>query len=319
MDLGDHRDVGARVERLDRGAHPCAAGADDEDVVLAFHRLGRYRKPPPAGVVTRRRYARPVRAALSLLAAVAVGCSGGSEPVGTAATVPHVDVSEVATPVLGATARERRLLRKAIADFGGTHVRRFRFEPPDFYGRPGRRDLLLVGEARGSLRAAWETWVLAPEHSRRARAAGAREVVGLATGMRYSFPVGPSRPGARATGADARELAVDVAAAARAAGARLVEATVHRPRGLAVAIVLQVDDPAAFLHDRLERLDAVLPRLDELDGRFVAVLDASGRRAYVAMSSARGSTGGGWVDPRLRGCLPYPTSGVMSAPPPCPL
>ena len=31
------RDVRARVERLDRGAHAGAAGADDEDVVLRLH------------------------------------------------------------------------------------------------------------------------------------------------------------------------------------------------------------------------------------------------------------------------------------------
>ena len=39
VELRDDADVGARVERLDRGAHACAAGADDEHVVLRFHRL----------------------------------------------------------------------------------------------------------------------------------------------------------------------------------------------------------------------------------------------------------------------------------------
>ena len=33
------RDVGARVERLDRRAHAGAAGADDEHVVLRVHAL----------------------------------------------------------------------------------------------------------------------------------------------------------------------------------------------------------------------------------------------------------------------------------------
>jgi hypothetical protein len=42
MNLGDQRDVGARVMRLDSGAHACAAGTDDEDVVLGFHYVGRY-------------------------------------------------------------------------------------------------------------------------------------------------------------------------------------------------------------------------------------------------------------------------------------
>ena len=40
------RDVGARVERLDRRAHARAAGPDDEDVVLGLHRQGRYRSVP---------------------------------------------------------------------------------------------------------------------------------------------------------------------------------------------------------------------------------------------------------------------------------
>ena len=63
MDLGDDGDVGARVERLDGGAHARAAGADDEDVVLRFHRQGSYTKRlvervraggPPGGPPRRR-------------------------------------------------------------------------------------------------------------------------------------------------------------------------------------------------------------------------------------------------------------------------
>jgi len=37
VDLGEKRDAGARVECLDGGAHPRAAGADHEDIVLAVH------------------------------------------------------------------------------------------------------------------------------------------------------------------------------------------------------------------------------------------------------------------------------------------
>ena len=37
VDLRDERDVGARVERLDGGAHTRAAGPDDEHVVLRVH------------------------------------------------------------------------------------------------------------------------------------------------------------------------------------------------------------------------------------------------------------------------------------------
>jgi hypothetical protein len=37
MDLGDERDVSARVVSLDGCAHTGATGADDEDVVLGFH------------------------------------------------------------------------------------------------------------------------------------------------------------------------------------------------------------------------------------------------------------------------------------------
>ena len=42
MDLGDDGDVGAHVERLDGGAHPRAAAAHDQDVVLRVHGIGRY-------------------------------------------------------------------------------------------------------------------------------------------------------------------------------------------------------------------------------------------------------------------------------------
>jgi hypothetical protein len=38
VELRDHRDVRAGVERLDRGAHAGAACADYENVVLSDHR-----------------------------------------------------------------------------------------------------------------------------------------------------------------------------------------------------------------------------------------------------------------------------------------
>src|SRR6266496_2236559 len=44
VDLGEESDVGTCVESLDRGAHSCAAGTDDQHVVLRLHVLGRYRK-----------------------------------------------------------------------------------------------------------------------------------------------------------------------------------------------------------------------------------------------------------------------------------
>jgi len=54
MDLRDQRDVGARVMSLDGCAHAGATGADDEDVVLGFHYVGRYPIRPRLSV-------RPVR------------------------------------------------------------------------------------------------------------------------------------------------------------------------------------------------------------------------------------------------------------------
>ena len=40
MELRDDRDVGTCVVCLDRGAHACAAGSDDQDVVGRFHESG---------------------------------------------------------------------------------------------------------------------------------------------------------------------------------------------------------------------------------------------------------------------------------------
>jgi hypothetical protein len=40
VELGDDGDVRAGVVCLDRGAHPCAAGSDDQDVVRRFHESG---------------------------------------------------------------------------------------------------------------------------------------------------------------------------------------------------------------------------------------------------------------------------------------
>jgi hypothetical protein len=51
VNLGEKRDVGACVESLDCGPHPCAAGTDDEHVVLRFHVFGRYRMRSTLGFV----------------------------------------------------------------------------------------------------------------------------------------------------------------------------------------------------------------------------------------------------------------------------
>jgi hypothetical protein len=41
VQLRDHADGRACVVCLDGGAHPCAAGTDDQDIVARFHRGGR--------------------------------------------------------------------------------------------------------------------------------------------------------------------------------------------------------------------------------------------------------------------------------------
>ena len=46
VELRDDRDVRARVVRLDRRAHACAARPDHEYVVLRVHLRGRYRIGP---------------------------------------------------------------------------------------------------------------------------------------------------------------------------------------------------------------------------------------------------------------------------------
>jgi hypothetical protein len=51
VDLGEKRDIRACVESLDCGPHSCAAGTDDQHVVLRFHLLGRYRNSMSCGFV----------------------------------------------------------------------------------------------------------------------------------------------------------------------------------------------------------------------------------------------------------------------------
>ena len=62
VDLGDHRHVGADVERFDGRAHARAAGTDDEHVVLGVHRLGRYRMTEALRFVTDAAWGRGVAA-----------------------------------------------------------------------------------------------------------------------------------------------------------------------------------------------------------------------------------------------------------------
>src|SRR5215211_6085192 len=75
VDLRDHRDVRAGVERLDRRAHSGTAGTDDEDVVLGLHRKRSYtnRSPGCGGNALRMR---PILLATLVLTVALAGCGG---------------------------------------------------------------------------------------------------------------------------------------------------------------------------------------------------------------------------------------------------
>ena len=102
-----------------------------------------------------------------------------------------------------------------------------------------------------------------------------------------------------------------------ATGARTTELSVFKPHALAVAIRLQVNDAATFLHYRLRSfLLQASKHQARYEGLYIEVDDAHG----AAWTSAETRLGGiRQVRPTLRGCDPFPTpTPGPSQTPPCP-
>jgi len=273
---------------------------------------------------------RPVKAlgaAVALgLACVALGCAGDDEEDAPRGRVQPRLVAEIA--IEGGSPRERGLLRAVVSGTDRTTLRRVLIGPVQ-----GRRKADSGGSAvplsftavpGPGIRRQWDEWIVAGAFSRRLLAAGLPAEVD-ATSRAGAFTARPKlegQPDPRPLGR--RQVSAIVKAtraAAKQSGGEVARLEVHRPYGVAVALVLSSRDPAGFLKARLRplmtRLDRQRPRLE---GLYLAVLDETRRLALEWASWTRNPAGSYWVRHDLAECSPIEQSAPPGTEPPpdCP-
>jgi hypothetical protein len=236
--------------------------------------------------------------------------SPGDEP-----TLVNVPPNDVSTQIVGAFAQQKELLLSALAGVGDRRIARITVAKADaewgvadgigldFTPRSGAAD---------DLRMSWEAQLVGDAFAQRSRELGLAPVAYISI-PGSSSGLGEGRP--PVTEKEARAFVERLKAEAERAGAKVREVELLKPLGYAVAVTVEVSDPATFLDQRapdmFKRLGKPPP---DYDLRFV---DSNG--GVVSENWNAGSGGSVWVRGDLEGCSPYLVSHpVMYDPPACP-
>jgi hypothetical protein len=259
------------------------------------------------------------------LALAAAGCFSDDQEASPGRLPPKLSDAPV---VEGGPPRERALMRRVVRGMQKTTLTRIAIGR--LKGRrktDGRRAVpISFASVRGaSVRRQWDEWIVAGAFSRRLQAAGLPAVVD-ATGRAGGFTARPKlrgQPDPRPLSRGQQTAIVrGVRNATRQSGGDVVRLEVHRPYGVAVALVLAAADPARFLKEKLrplmQKLDVHRPRLE---GLYLAVLDDSRRLAVEWGSWTRNPAGSYWVRRDLANCSPIKQSEPPGTEPPpaCPV
>jgi hypothetical protein len=254
------------------------------------------------------------------LACVAGGCSGDDQETPQGRAQPRL-VAEIA--VQGGSRRERDLLLAVARGMGRTTLARI-----SIGSAGGRRNtavpVAFTASPGPSVRRQWDEWIVAGAFSRRLLSAGLpAEVDGSSQAGRFTArPRLKGQPDPRPLGR--RQVSVmtkAIRAAAKQSGGEVARLEVHRPYGVAVALVVASRDPASFLKTRLRRLMASLDRhRSRLEGLYLAVLDETRRLALEWGSWTRNPAGNYWVRHDLVECSPIEQTAPPGSeePPDCP-
>lgn len=263
--------------------------------------------------------------AVILLSVAFTGCTiGGSEKHNAALTVVSGDPEAVQTTIVGASPRQEQVLREILAGVGATSIRRITVKRAGKEFRPHPRNAVGVAfQGRGGFESYyWRSWIVGQAFAHRSQHEDLPSVVYVATEGEWSR-VSPrrSRPAPPLTADEREQLADSVSEEAVHAGAELRSLQVFRPYGTAIAIVFEVPDPARFLAERYERLQARIWRLVERfpAGFMVSVHDPEGRMARSGFNIS-GSLGASTAARKYEGCTRLGLSTPLGyRPPPCPI
>lgn len=261
-------------------------------------------------------------AAFVFLVLVVAGCGSsapGNEPEPVEANRP----SNVTTKIVGASAAQTELLHEILAGVDSEQIDQIVVRPPEPGWRPfpdGAVEVALSGPEGNE--AAWERWLVAGAFSDRSHDLHLPvvEVVswnedGSRLGARSMVPApdGDQPPGESAHGI--RDAAAD-------AGAEVRRIRVVRPWGTALAVSLEVEDPASFLVRRYPRYVKATSAIERRfpDGSSLEIYDRNGQLILLTQRAERVSASGTYVKPELEGCASILRSRPLGyRVPPCPV
>jgi hypothetical protein len=232
--------------------------------------------------------------------------------------------SGIDTPIVGGSPEQHAALREILAGIGPTSIERIEIETfgPNYEIAVS----FSVAGGRKNFRGEWEAWLVAGIFRDAADARGLPAVLVVETnsdGVRLGrrVPAEPPPP-PEAVPQAAQALAATVQEAAAESGSELVDFSILAPAGLAFAVTLKTDHPAAFLK---ERLNAFLERFDDrfrqYEGAYFRVVDEAGETVWLLATTTRITRAAhGVTRPELRGCDPIPSfpTAHVTPPPPCP-
>lgn len=259
------------------------------------------------------------------LGCLVAGCSDDDEETPQGRPQPKL-MAHIA--VQGGSPRERDLLRTVARGMDRTTLQRISIGPVT-----GRRrsdsggtavPVAFTATPGPSVRRQWDEWIVAGAFSRRLLVAGLPAEVdgssragGFTARPRLKGQPDPKSLGRRQVSA----IVKAIRAAAKQSGGKVARLEVHRPHGVAVALVVASNDPAGFLKTRLRRLMASLDRQrPRLEGLYLAVLDDTRRLALEWGSWTRNPAGDYWVRHDLVECSPIEQTAPPGSeePPDCP-
>lgn len=245
-------------------------------------------------------------------------------------SIETMPASEVTTAIVGASPKQRTVLRSILAGLGTSQIEAVEVRPA---GKewPSADPQAVVVEPKlrdNSDRAQWEAELLAEAFAQRSRELGLPPVVAI---MRPGGGGGALDNGSKPdTKPESRKpvtadsFTTALAPAARKSGAELLSAQLLKPDQFALAVALQVSDPARFLRDRAQRFLAAIPSPSDSDygGLLVLVSDKLDRFvwSYSLTQTRFIGTESSHLRPDLLGCDPVPHSVPRGKTiPPCPV
>jgi hypothetical protein len=254
------------------------------------------------------------------LALLVAACGPAREPsAGADPTIVSIPAQEVKTKIVGATPEQEEILRNALSGVGDRRIETITAAEaePGWGEADGGIGLTFEprAEAADDMRFSWEASLVGDALDERSRELSLPHVAYVSIPGESSVPGRPGQASRRTKEAvDSFIERLDKAAAR--ARVKVAEVEVLKPLGYAVAITVEVRDPASFLGRRApDFFEQLGEGPADFDLRFV---DPKGER--ISENWHAGSGGAVWIRRDLDGCSPYLVSRpVLYKPPPCPV